>query len=122
MICVINLYEIDKANIAAFVSAFDLDGPWQRISSRLPGYVYTNLLRRATHLLYFLVQEFWESEDDYANAESNDEVYSFCQSLRTLAVCQLSLGIFRFRDQWEQEQNSDNTYRKTLELQNWQMD
>jgi hypothetical protein len=71
---------------------------------------------------FFLVQDYWESEDDYTNAESNDEVYSFQKSVRTLAVCQQPLGTFRFRDQWEQELSADNTYRKPSELRNWQMD
>ena len=122
MIYGINIYEIDTANIAAFASAFDVNGPWQRISRRLPGHVHTILLRRSTHLLFFLVQDIWESERDYANAESNPEVYSFRQSLRTLTACQQSLGTFRFRDQWEREQDSDHTYRKSSDLRTWQMD
>jgi hypothetical protein len=122
MICTITLYEVGTNNISAFASAFDLDGPWHQISSRQPGFLYTNLLRRSNHLLFFLVQEFWESERDYMNSESNDEVYSFRKSLRSLAACQQSLGTFRFRDQWEQELNDDHTYRKPTELRNWQMD
>ena len=119
MICVITLYEIDTANIAAFASAFDVDGPWRRISNRLPGHVHTDLLRQATYLLFFLVQDFWESERDYANAERNAEVYSFRQSLRTLVVCQHCMGVFRFRDQWEREQNSGSTFRKLFTLRKW---
>jgi heme-degrading monooxygenase HmoA len=98
MICVVNIYEIDTGNIAAFASAFEFDGPWPQISCRLPGYVYSNLFRQSTLPAVFLVQDYWESEDDYANAERNAEVYSFLQSLRILAVCQRSLGIFCFRD------------------------
>jgi hypothetical protein len=119
MICVITLYDIDTSNVAPFSSAFD--GPWKRISSRLPGHIHTILLRRSTHLLFFLVQDFWESERDYANAECNAEVYSFRQSLRSLTVCQQSMGIFRFRDQWEQDLNSDDTDRMPSELRSWQM-
>jgi heme-degrading monooxygenase HmoA len=120
MICVINLYEIETVNVAAFVSAFD--GPWKRLSRQLPGHVHTQLLRRANGLLFFLVQDTWESERDHANAENSAEVYSFRQSLRTLVACQQSLGIFRFRDQWEQELSSDRTYRHPSNLRNWQMD
>ncbi len=120
MICVITLFEVETVNVTAFASAFD--GPWQRISSRLPGHVHTQLLRRANGLLFFLVQDTWESERDLANAENDAEVYSFRQSLRTLTGCLQCLGIFRFRDQWEQELNDDHTYRKPSELRNWQMD
>jgi hypothetical protein len=122
MICVITLYEVETENIAAFASAFDVNGPWKRITDRLPGHVYTQLLRRANGLLFFLVQDTWESERDHANAENNAEVYSFRQSLRTLVACQQSLGIFRFRDQWEQDLNIDRTYRHPSELRLGEMD
>ncbi len=120
MICVITLFEVETVNVTAFASAFD--GPWQRISSRLPGHVHTQLLRRANGLLFFLVQDTWESERDLANAENNAEVYSFRQSLRTLVGSHQCLGLFRFRDQWEQELNTDRTYRHPSEIRLWEMD
>ena len=122
MICVINLYEVEAANIDALASAFDVNGPWHRISNRLPGHLHTNLLRRSTGLLFFMIQEYWESERDYLRAENDSEAFSFRLALRTLVGCQQCLGIFRFRDQWERELDSDHTYRKPSDLRNWQMD
>jgi len=122
MICVITLYEVETANIAAFASAFDVSGPWKRITDRLPGHVYTQLLRRANGLLFYLVQDTWESERDHKNAENSAKVFIFRQSLRTLVGCQQCLGIFRFRDQWEQELNSDRTYRHPSDLRSWELD
>ena len=86
MIYAIRSYEVQTADVPAFIAAFERDTPWRQLSYQIDAHLHTGLLVRSTIPPTFVSLAIWQCEEQFTAAENSVDYLNFNRSLRILST------------------------------------
>lgn len=98
MIYALRLFEVDAAKCVAFTSAFDQGGLWYETAAKLPGHLFTQLLRHEGKRQIYLAFEFWDTEELFLLSRKSVSAIALHYWAQSAARYCLNLGTFHFRN------------------------